>query len=164
MLRQDLRFFDRPENTTGALASRVDSYPQAVFELMGFTVALIVIAVTGVVVCCIIALAYGWKLGVVIVFAGLPPVLLSGYSRIRIEGAMEHKIGKKFASSASIASEAISAIRTVSSLGIEQSVLENYVAELDQAITESKIPIYLIMFPFAFTQSVDYSFQALGFW
>lgn len=94
MLRQDPRFFDHSENTTGGLASRVDSYPQAIFELMGFTVALIIIAVTGVVVCSIIALAYGWKLGVVIVFAGLPPVLLSGYSRIRIEGAMEHKIRK----------------------------------------------------------------------
>lgn len=164
MLRQDLRFFDRPENTTGALASRADSYPQAIFELMGYTVALIITAVTGVVVCSVIALAYGWKLGVVIVFAGLPPVLLSGYTRIRVEGAMEHKIGKKFASSASIASEAISAIRTVSSLSIEQSVLGAYVAELDQAIMKSTNPICFIMLPFAFTQSVEYSFQALGFW
>ncbi|OHW98945.1 ABC transporter [Colletotrichum incanum] len=164
MLRQDLRFFDRPENTTGALSSRVDSYPQAVFELMGFNVALILVSVVGVLSCCIVALAYGWRLGVVIIFAGLPPLLASGYARIRMESAMETKISKRFSASASIASEAISAIRTVSSLAIEGSVLENYNNELEHAISDSKRPIMLIMLPFAFTQSVEYAFQALGFW
>ncbi|GJC81611.1 ABC transporter BEA3 [Colletotrichum liriopes] len=164
MLRQDLRFFDRPENTTGALSSRVDSYPQAVFELMGFNVALIFVSVAGVLSCCVVALAYGWRLGVVIIFAGLPPLLASGYARIRMESAMETKISKRFSASASIASESIGAIRTVSSLAIESSVLENYTNELEHAISDSKRPIMLIMLPFAFTQSVEYAFQALGFW
>lgn len=164
VLRQDLRFFDRPGNTTGALTSRTDSYPQAIFELMGFTVALILIAITGVVACSALALAYGWRLGVVIIFAGLPPMLLSGYARIRMEAAMDQEIGKRFSMSASIASEAISAIRTVSSLAIESSVLETYTTELEHAIADSMKPIFLIMLPFAFSQSVEYSFQALGFW
>jgi ATP-binding cassette, subfamily B (MDR/TAP), member 1 len=38
MLRQDIQFFDRPENTTGALTSRLDSYPQAILELMSFNI------------------------------------------------------------------------------------------------------------------------------
>ncbi|UPK99813.1 hypothetical protein LCI18_010748 [Fusarium solani-melongenae] len=164
MLRQDLRFFDRPENTTGALSSRVDSYPQAVFELMGFNLALIFVSVVGVLSCCIVALAYGWRLGVVIIFAGLPPLLASGYARIRMEATMDAKISKRFSASASIASEAINAIRTVSSLTIENSVLEDYSKELEHAISDSFRPILLIMLPFAFTQSVEYAFQALGFW
>ncbi|GKT94534.1 LOW QUALITY PROTEIN: ABC transporter [Colletotrichum tofieldiae] len=162
MLRQDLRFFDRPENTTGALSSRVDSYPQAVFELMGFNVALIFVSVVGVLSCCVVALAYGWRLGVVIIFAGLPPCWL--LVTLVSEWTMETKISKRFSASASIASEAISAIRTVSSLAIESSVLENYTNELEHAISDSKRPIMLIMLPFAFTQSVEYAFQALGFW
>ncbi|KAF7551907.1 hypothetical protein G7Z17_g4685 [Cylindrodendrum hubeiense] len=164
VLRQDLRFFDRPENTTGALSSRVDSYPQAVFELMGFNIALIFTAVVGVTSCCIVALAYGWKLGVVIIFAGLPPLLASGYARMRMETTMDAKISKRFSMSASIASEAINAIRTVSSLAIENSVLDDYNKELEHAISDSLRPIFLIMLPFAFTQSVEYAFQALGFW
>jgi len=164
MLRQDLQFFDRPENTTGALASRADSYPQAVFELMGFTIALMLVATIGVLSCSVLALAYGWRLGVVIVFAGLPPMLLSGYARIRMDAAMDRKISNRFSMSASIASEAINAIRTVSSLAIENSILERYTTELEHAIADSTKPILLIMFPFAFTQSVEYSFQALGFW
>ncbi|KAJ5112704.1 ABC transporter [Penicillium argentinense] len=164
MLRQDLQFFDRPENTTGALTSRADSYPQAVFELMGFTVALIVVATTSVVACCILAVVYSWRIGVVIVFAGLPPMLVSGWARIRMEAAMDDKISKRFSSSASIASEAVNSIRTVSSLALEKTVLERYTQELDQAIASSTRPLLMIMLPFAFTQSVEYSFLALGFW
>ena len=59
MLKQNLQFVDQPESTTGALTSRVDSYPQAVFELMGFTVAMILVATLGVVSCSVVALAYG---------------------------------------------------------------------------------------------------------
>ncbi|KAM0281164.1 hypothetical protein ACHAO9_010852 [Fusarium lateritium] len=164
MLRQDLRFFDRPENTTGALSSRVDSYPQAIFELMGFNVALILVSILSLLSCAIVALAYGWRLGVVIIFAGLPPMLLSGYACLKMEAQMDIKISKRFSQSASIASEAISAIRTVSSLAIENSVLDNYATELQHAVTDSVKPICLIMLPFAFTQSVEYAFQALGFW
>lgn len=164
IMKQDLQFFDRTENTTGALASRADSYPQAVFELMGFNVGLMLVATTGVLSCSILAMAYAWKLGLVVVLAGLPPMLVSGYARIRMEGAMDHKISKLFSKSASIASEAVAAIRTVSSLAIETSVLERYTHELDQAIATSTRPVLLIMLPFAFTQTVEYSFQALGFW
>ncbi|KAJ5782032.1 ABC transporter [Penicillium paradoxum] len=164
MMKQDLQFFDRPENTTGALTSRADSYPQAVFELMGFNVALILVSTVGVLSCAILAIVYSWKLGLVVVLAGLPPMLLSGYARIRIEGEMDHKISKMFSNSASIASEAVTAIRTVSSLAIETSVLERYTQELDHAIAASTKPVLLIMLPFAFTQTVEYSFLALGFW
>ncbi|KAJ2985070.1 hypothetical protein NUW58_g5730 [Xylaria curta] len=164
VLRQDLQFFDRPENTTGALASRIDSYPQALLELMGFNIGLILISTVGVIASAIVAFAYGWKLALVIVFGGLPPLLVAGYARIRIEGRMEHTISKKFATSASIASESVNAIRTVSSLAIEKSVLDSYTRELDQAVALSTKPVLAVMFAFAFTQSVEYSFQALGFW
>ena len=164
MLKQDLQFFDRPENTTGALTSRGDSYPQAVYELMGFNIALMAVAIVSVLSCCILALVYGWRLDVVIIFAGLPPMLASGYARIKMEGSLDHKIGKRFSMSAYIASEAVNSIRTVSSLAIEATVLDRYTHELDQAIISSTKPLLLIMLPFAFTQSVEYCFQALGFW
>lgn len=55
-LRQDLRFFDRPENTVGALISRLDSYPQAILELMGFTVAIILMSVINIVASSVLAI------------------------------------------------------------------------------------------------------------
>lgn len=99
-----------------------------------------------------------------IIFGGLPPLLLSGYARVKIEANIEAKISKRFSESASIATEAVSAIRTVSSLAIETSVLDKYTRELDRATADSTTPILLMMVPFAITQTVEYSFLALGFW
>ncbi|KAM6477650.1 P-loop containing nucleoside triphosphate hydrolase protein [Trichoderma sp. SZMC 28011] len=164
MLRQDLQFFDRPENNIGALASRVDANPQAILELMGFNIALILVAVFNITACSILAIAYSWKLGLVVVFAGLPPMVGSGWFKIRLDVKLDHGISARQSRSAAIASEAVTAIRTVSSLAIEESVLNSYTHELDQAIVGSVKPMSIMMVCFAFTQCIEYFFLALGFW
>ncbi|KAL6913402.1 hypothetical protein FSHL1_011078 [Fusarium sambucinum] len=164
MLRQDLQFFDREENSTGALASRIDSNPQSILELMGFNVALILIAILNLVACSLMAIIHSWKLGLVVVCAGLPPLVSSGYFKIRLDAKLDRDTSKRYSTSASVASEAITAIRTVSSLAIEESVLDKYVNELDGAVSGSKNDLFKIMIFFALTQSIEYWFQALGFW
>ncbi|CRK24119.1 hypothetical protein BN1708_003810 [Verticillium longisporum] len=164
MLRQDLQFFDRTENNTGALTGRVDSNPQAILELMGFNIALILVAVLNVASCCILAIAHDWNLGLVVVCAGLPPILTAGYLKIRFDAKLDRDMSKRYANSAAIASEAVNAIRTVSSLAIEESVLQSYTAELDWAVAESTRPMFIMMVWFALTQSIEYWFMALGFW
>ncbi|KAL6851593.1 P-loop containing nucleoside triphosphate hydrolase protein, partial [Trichoderma novae-zelandiae] len=164
MLRQDLQFFDRPENNVGALASRVDANPQAILELMGFNIGLILVAVFNILACSVLSIAYSWKLGLVVVFAGLPPMVGSGWFKIRLDMKLDHAISARQSKSAAIASEAVNAIRTVSSLAIEESVLKSYTHELDEAIVGSVKPMSIMMVCFAFTQCVEYFFLALGFW
>ncbi|KID86912.1 ATP-binding cassette multidrug transport protein ATRC [Metarhizium guizhouense ARSEF 977] len=164
MLRQDLQFFDRTANNTGALASRVDSNPQAILELMGFNVGLILIAVLNVLACSILGIAYSWKLGLVVVLAGLPPFIGSGWFKIRFDAKLDRAISKRNSNSAAIASEAVTAIRTVSSLAIEESVLDKYLTELEHAVSGSVKPLFSMMVWFALTQSIEYWFMALGFW
>ena len=164
MLRQDLQFFDRPENNVGALVSRVDGNPQSVLELMGFNVGLMFIAILNVSACSILGIAHSWKIGLVVVFAGLPPLIGSGFLKVRFDVKLDHAISKRNASSASIASEAVTAIRTVSSLAIEELVLDRYTKELDHAVSGSKAPLSTMMIWFALTQSIEYWFMALGFW
>ncbi|KAM5345029.1 hypothetical protein ACJ41O_010891 [Fusarium nematophilum] len=164
MLRQDLQFFDRKENNTGALVSRVDSNPQSILELMGFNVALILIAILNLLACSLLAIIHSWNLGLVVVCAGLPPLVGAGYLKIRFDAKLDRDTSKRYSTSASIASEAVTAIRTVSSLAIEESVLDKYVQELDLAVSGSKKDLFTIMVWFGLTQSIEYWFQALGFW
>lgn len=164
MLRQDLQFFDREENNTGALTSRLESNPQAILEFMGFNVGLILTAVLNVLACSVLGIVYSWKLGLVVVFAGLPPFVGSGWWKIRFDAALDRAISKRNSSSAAVASEAVNAIRTVSSLAIEQSVLDKYFDELDHAVKGSTKPMFTMMVWFALTQSIEYWFMALGFW
>lgn len=164
MLRQDLQFFDRDENTTGALVSRVDSNPQSILELMGYNVSLILVCALNVTACSILAIVHSWNLGLVVVCAGLPPLVGAGYLKIRWDAKISRDISERDGASASIASEAIAAIRTVSSLAIEEVVLKRYSAELDHAVADCRRPLFTMMVCFAFTQAIEYWFMALGFW
>ncbi|KAI6355373.1 hypothetical protein MCOR25_008214 [Pyricularia grisea] len=163
-LRQDLQFFDRDENTVGALTARLDSHPQSVLELMGFNLGIMLSAVVSVVGSSILAIAVSWKLGLVGVFAGLPPLLVAGWLRIRLESRMDNTADARFSNSASLASESIMAIRTISSLATEEAVLQKYTAELDRATSSLKRPLLFVMIWFAFTQAAEYFVLALGFW
>jgi ATP-binding cassette, subfamily B (MDR/TAP), member 1 len=164
LLRQDLQFFDRPENSVGALASRIDSNAQSIFELMGTNVGLIFIAFINVAACSVLGIVYSWKLGLVVVLAGMPPLAGSGYLKIRADAKLDRDVSKRHSQSSAIASEAVNAIRTVSSLAIEESVLLRYTEELDHAVSGSVRPLATMMVWFAFTQAIEYWFMALGFW
>jgi ATP-binding cassette, subfamily B (MDR/TAP), member 1 len=131
---------------------------------MGFNIALMLMAIITVIASSILSIIVSWKLGLVGVFAGLPPMLLAGYTRIRVETRMDSDIDKRFSQSASIASENITAIRTVSSLAIESTVLARYTDELDTAIAGSRAPLFHMMFYFSCTQSIEYFILGLGFW
>ncbi|RSL49667.1 hypothetical protein CEP53_009077 [Fusarium sp. AF-6] len=164
VLKQDLRFFDRPENAVGALMSRLDSYPQAILELMGINVGLVVLSGINVLISSVLALAISWRVAVVGVFVALPPMLLAGYARVRLEAKVDAGMSKRYAVSSAVASETVITIRTVSSLAIEQSVLASYAHELDTAISTSVPGLFHMMIWFALTQSIEFFILGLGFW
>lgn len=157
-------FFDRPENTSGALVSKLSALPTQLQELISANVLLIFIVLVNIVSSSALAIAYGWKLGLVIVFGGLPPIVMSGYLRIRLETRIEGINSERFAESASLASEAVTAIRTVASLTIERPILDQYSDMLDSIVRRSTKSLLWIMFWFALSQSLDFLVEALGFW
>ena len=144
--------------------SRLASYPAAIFELMGFTIAIVLIAVINIVASSIISIAVSWKLGLVGVFAAVPPMMIAGWTQIRVETKMDADIDRRFSSSASLASESIMAIRTVSSLAIEKAFLKRYTDELDRAVAGSKTPLLHMKAWYALTQAIEHFVIALGFW
>ncbi|KAF2629041.1 multidrug resistance protein-like protein 1 [Macroventuria anomochaeta] len=164
VLRQDMAFFDDPANAGGALASNLSSYPTSILETMGFNVMLILINIVNVLSSSILAIAVGWKLGLVVVFGALPPLVSAGYVRIRLEFKLEEETGKRFASSAALAAEAVSAIRTVSSLALEKYILEQYQERLDGVALRSTKALVWTMFWYSLSQSVSFLAMALGFW
>lgn len=164
VLRQDMDFFDLEENSSGALTSRCSTLPTQLQELISANILLIFIVLVNIVSSSVLALAYGWKLGLVVVFGGLPPLLIAGYMRIRLETKMENFSSERFSRSAALASEAVIAIRTVASLTMETLVLEQYDAMLDGIVVQSIRSTLWIMILFALSQSMDFLVMALGFW
>ena len=164
ILYQDMDFFDRPENTSGALTSKLSSLPTALQELVSANILLLFIVVINVVSCSILAIVYGWKLGLVVVFGGFPPLLAAGFARIRLDQKLERQTGERFAESAGLATEAVTSIRTVAALTLEKQILDEYADNLDGIVKRSVGALIWTMFWFALSQSLEFLIMALGFW
>ncbi|KAI9888455.1 MAG: hypothetical protein M1814_006934 [Vezdaea aestivalis] len=164
LVKQDMQFFDLPENNSGSITSRLSSLPTQLQELMSFNLTLILLISVNVVASSTLAIAIGWKLGLVVVFGGLPPLILSGLLRIRIENKLEEDTGKRFAAGAGIAGEAVLAIRTVTSLTLERNILARYKEKLDGVVTRSIQTVFWSMFWYSLSQSIEFLVMGLGFW
>ncbi|OAA65685.1 ABC transporter, transmembrane domain, type 1 [Niveomyces insectorum RCEF 264] len=164
VLRQTMAFFDEPDNTTGTLVSRLASEPAALQELLSSNVALILTICVNLASSCILAIAVGWKLGLVLVFGALPPLVAAGHARMRLELKLDDDTAARFANSAGLASEAVRAIRTVASLALERDILAAYEASLRSSSKTAIWSLASTMFWYALSQSISFLSMALGFW
>ncbi|ROT36004.1 multidrug resistance protein [Sodiomyces alkalinus F11] len=163
MLRQDVAFFDRDENTVGALTSFLSTETTHLAGLSGVTLGTLLLVTTTLIAALTLSLAIGWKLS--LVCASTIPVLLGcGFFRFWILAHFERRSKAAYASSASFASEAISAIRTVQSLTREGDVLRMYRDSLAQQQRRSFIATLRSSALYAASQSLTFLAFALGFW
>ncbi|PLB48611.1 ATP-binding cassette multidrug transport protein [Aspergillus steynii IBT 23096] len=163
-LRQDLTFYDQPEHTTGSLVSHLSTKPTSLQELLGFNIGIIVVALVNIVSSSILALAVGWKLGLVVLAGAMIPMVSCGYLRIRLEFMLDEGISTRFSQSAALAGEAVSAIRTVASLAIERTIPARYTDELAGIERRSIKSLIWTMFWLSLTQSLSFLSMALSFW
>ncbi|CAI7642787.1 unnamed protein product [Penicillium glandicola] len=131
MLRQDINFFDREENSTGALTSFLSTETKHLSGISGQTLGTILMTSTTLIAAIVIALSFGWKLALVCI--SVVPILLGcGFYRFYMLAAFQARSKTAYEGSASYACEATSAIRTVASLTRENDVWSFYHAQLDQ--------------------------------
>lgn len=159
-----MTFYDQPEHTTGALSSRLSTEPTYLQELMGINVGMLLIAIVNVVSSSALSIAVGWKLGLVVLAGAMIPIVTCGYLRIRLEFLLDDRVQDRFADSAALASEAISAIRTVASLAMEETILNKYSEKLEGIEKKSVKFLIWTMFWLSLTQGLSLLSEALSIW
>lgn len=164
IMRQDMAFFDEQAHSTGALVSRLSAEPQNIMELLSMNLGMIFVNIINVVSSCVLAIAIGWKLGLVLTFGALPPLLVAGYVRIRLESKLDEDTNERFASSAGHATEATLAIRTVASLALESCTIDKFSHSLQGIAERSSKVLAWNMFWYSLSQSISFLAMALGFW
>jgi ATP-binding cassette subfamily B (MDR/TAP) protein 1 len=164
LLRQDISFFDAPENASATLASNLSTSPAGLQELIGMNVCLILIVVINLVSNFVLAMVYGWKLTLVIFFGAFPLIFGAGFYRIRQEMHFEQKVAAPFSDSARFASEAVGAMRTVVSFTIEESISRDYDARLDRSLKKAIKFTLVSMIWWSLSESLQFLGMALGFW
>ncbi|OAQ70357.1 multidrug resistance protein 3 [Pochonia chlamydosporia 170] len=163
MLRQDVAFFDKDENTAGALTSFLSTETTHVAGLSGVTLGTLLMMSTTLIAACALGLAIGWKLSLVCI-ATMPILLGCGFFRFWMLAHFQRRSKAAYASSATFASEAISAIRTVAALTREKDVLTQYRDSLAEQQRRSLMSVLKSSALYAASQSLLFLCFALGFW
>ncbi|KAL2825583.1 P-loop containing nucleoside triphosphate hydrolase protein [Aspergillus cavernicola] len=163
MLRQDIAFFDKEENSTGALTSFLSTETKHLSGVSGVTLGTILMTSTTLGAAVIIALAIGWKLALVCI--SVVPVLLGcGFYRFYMLAQFQERSKLAYEGSANFACEATSSIRTVASLTREKDVWTMYHSQLDAQGRTSLISVLKSSLLYASSQALVFFCIALGFW
>ncbi|KAK7189272.1 Leptomycin B resistance protein pmd1-like protein 2 [Paraphaeosphaeria sporulosa] len=163
ILRQDTAFFDRAENSAGALTSFLSTTANNLAGISGSTLSTILSAIVTLFSGFIIALAIGWKLALVCI-STVPVVLGCGFCRVWVLARFQALSKQSYEGSASYACESTSAIRTVASLTREDDVLCNYRQQLHEQGIRSLKSILQSSALYAASQSLGFAVNALAFW
>lgn len=163
MLRQDIAFFDREENSAGALTSFLSTETTHLAGMSGTTLGTILVVTTTLVAAISLSCAIGWKLALVCT-ATIPILLACGFFRFWMLAKFQERAKKAYEGSASYACEATSAIRTVASLTREDDVWEHYHQSLVAQGQKSLRSILKSSTLYAASQSFMFLCIGLGFW
>ena len=163
MLRQDITFFDREENSAGALTSFLSTETTYLAGMSGPTLGTLLVVSTTLIAAIAVSCAIGWKLALVCT-ATIPILLATGFFRFWMLAQFQDRAKKAYVGSASYACEATAAIRTVASLTREQDVRNHYSQSLVLQTQKSLRSILKSSTLYAASQSFALLCMALGFW
>lgn len=127
LLRQEIGYFDLPENSVGSLAGRLSADCGAVKgltgDLFGIGINIFAALVSGL----LIAFINCWRLSLV-VLAIIPGIALGGYFEMQLSAGIDSGSRKDFAEANAVAAEAIDNISTVRTHGVEEYFLNRYIS------------------------------------
>ncbi|KAJ7612414.1 P-loop containing nucleoside triphosphate hydrolase protein [Mycena rosella] len=163
ILRQDVEFFDRDENSAGGLTSTLSDNPQKISGLAGVTLGAIVQSCATLIAGAIIGLAVIWKIGLIGI-ACTPLLVSAGYIRLRVVVLKDQRNKAAHEGSAQLACEAAAAIRTVASLTREDDCCALYSKSLEEPLRQSNRTAIWSNLLYALSQSMIFFVIALVFW
>jgi ATP-binding cassette, subfamily B (MDR/TAP), member 1 len=163
MLRQDISFFDKEENSTGSLTAFLSTESTHLAAISGATLGTLLTCITTLVGACAVSLAIGWKLALVCI-STIPVLLGCGFFRFWILARFQGRSKKAYEASASYACENTNAIRTVASLTREHDVYEHYHQQLVEQGKRSLISVLKSSSLYASSQAFILLCSALAFW
>lgn len=138
MLKQEMGWFDDDKNSVGALCARLSTDAAAVQGATGSRIGAILQVISTLVLGIGLSMMYTWKMTLVSVVS-IPLVLGAVFFEARIMSATNMQEKKQMEAATRIAIEAISNIRTVASLGKEETFLAKYCVEMAHVARSSRL-------------------------
>ncbi|EGG19851.1 ABC transporter B family protein [Cavenderia fasciculata] len=163
IIRQDVGWFDLPENATGILTNDLATEATHVQGMTSQRLGLLLQNLVTTIVGLIIAFVAGWKLTLVIL-ACVPVIGFSAKVEMDFMGGFSKEGKESYGKSSQIATEAISGIRTVAAFNAEEKIYGKFEYALADPIRLSIRKGNVAGVVFGFTQAVMFLVWALGYW
>ncbi|KAG2001834.1 ATP-binding cassette transporter [Coprinopsis cinerea AmutBmut pab1-1] len=163
ILRQDIEYFDKDENSTGSLTAKLSDNPQKVNGLAGVTLGAIVQAISTLITGAVLGLVFSWKIALVGI-ACIPVLVSPGYIRLRVVVLKDQANKKAHEESAQLACEAAGSIRTVAALTREDDCLRLYSESLEKPLRKSNRTSIWSQGLYSISQCTVFFVIALVFW
>lgn len=163
MLKQEMGWYDKVENNTGALCARLSGDCAKVQGATGARVGTIMQGIAGIFIAVILGLVYNWQLGLVCsLFLPLTIVAVILEQRMIIGSDSIERVA--FEKSAKLAVEAIGNIRTVAGLRCEEKYIKMYTEQLALPFEMNKNRSHKRGVIFGFSQGIQYISWGLTLW
>ena len=162
-MRQEIAWFDLENNSVGALTSNLSNRAQEVQNMSGQIVGNLLELAASILGAAVVALATGWKLGLV-VLACLP--LLVAANKLRMDLIRKGNLATKayYELSAQVACEAVGAMRTVAALTKEDQVSARYHHDLEEPLKIGHRNAWGNTVIYAASQTISFLINSLTFW
>ncbi|KAM0942675.1 putative ABC-type xenobiotic transporter [Dioscorea sansibarensis] len=163
ILTFEVGWFDRTENSTGAICSRLTNDANAVRSLVGDRMALLIQTFSTIAIACAMGLVISWRLALVMI-AMQPLVILCYCARNMLLKNMSRKAIQAQSESSKLASEAVSNLRTITAFSSQDRILHLFEKAQEEPLRESVKQSWYAGFGLGAARSVTICIWALDFW
>ncbi|CAF1147490.1 unnamed protein product [Adineta steineri] len=132
-LRQEVAYFDRPENSSGAICNQLSSNAAAIEDMAGTRLGVICEGLSLSVFGCLFGFFYNWELTIIIAIAFVI-ILIGVIIDIRLSSWLKTQSDLIYSQASTLAVEVITNMRTVKQLSMENEVLRQYSNMIDQIL------------------------------
>ncbi|XP_061375398.1 ABC transporter B family member 4-like [Gastrolobium bilobum] len=125
VVNMEIGWFDKPENSSGAIGARLSEDAASVRALVGDTLGLLVQNLACALAGLIIAFIASWELALIILVL-IPLIGVNGYVQMKFMKGFSADAKMMYEEASQVANDAVGSIRTVSSFCAEDKVMELY--------------------------------------
>ncbi|CAF1391466.1 unnamed protein product [Adineta steineri] len=138
-LRQEVAYFDRPENGSGAICTHLSSNAAAIEDMAGSRLGVICQAFSMSAFGFLLGLYYNWQLTIIIAIPFVIMIIVTTI-QIRLSSWLKIQSDLIYSQASTLAVEVITNMRTVKQLSMENEVLQQYSNMIDQILRLSWKP------------------------
>ncbi|CAN4095016.1 unnamed protein product [Withania somnifera] len=159
----EISWFDKKENSIGAIGSRLSTDAASVRGMVGESLSLLVQNTSTAVAGLVIGLESSWQLSLIMI-SMVPLIGLNGYLHMKYVNGFGVDAKKLYEDASQVASEAVGSIRTVASFSAEEKVVQLYKRKCEGPVRAGTKEGLLSSAGFGFSMFCLYSVYAASFY